>query len=486
MTSFPFLHKNNTMTTRNFVAVDLGATSGRVILATVGDDGMRMECVHRFKTPLLNISGGYYWNIYTIYDEVIRGLGLIGNKGVKVESIGVDAWGVDVVGVAKDGTLCGLPRSYRDPYTQGIQPRFYKKMSREELYRRTGIQTLDINTVFQLYALHREKASVLDNARHLLFIPDAISYLLTGQKYCEYSILSTSGLMDPVRKRVDSRILSVCKVKKSRFPAVVMPGKRIGKLTPATGRQTGLGQASVIAVAGHDTASAVAAVPAADKGFAYLSSGTWSLMGIECSSPIITESTAKYNFTNEGGAGGTITLLKNITGLWLLEQCLLKWKLEDKDYSYEEVAEMAASCPESSHLIDVDDPAFASPTDMPSAIAEYCRSHGIPAPADEAHTIRLIYDSLAAKYAKTLSELREISPEPIKTLHIIGGGSRNELLNQLTADKCGIPVIAGPAECTAIGNVMMQARTAGMLGDMQDARDYIRRSVTTKMYTPSL
>lgn len=474
------------MNTRNFIAIDLGATSGRVILTSVGDDGMRMECVHRFKTPLLNVFGKFYWNIYSIYEEVVKGLGLIGNRGLKIESVGVDGWGVDMVGIAKDGSLCNLPRSYRDPYTQSIQPRFFKKMPREELYRRTGVQTMDINTVFQLYALHREKSSALDNARHLLFIPDAISYLLTGQKYCEHSILSTSGFADPYKRKVDKHVLSVCKVKKNRIPSIVMPGKKIGRLNASIGRQTGLGQVPVIAVAGHDTASAIAAVPASDKGFAYLSSGTWSLMGIECDSPIITEKTSEYNLTNEGGVNGTVTLLKNITGLWLLEQCLLKWKLEDKDYGYQEVAEMASSCPPSPRPIDVDDPSFASPTDMPAAIAAYCREHGITVPADDAHVIRLIYDSLTSKYSSTLSELRSLSPEPIRVLHVIGGGSRNDFLNQLTANACNIPVIAGPAECTAVGNVMVQARSSGMFSGLQEMRDYIRRNVTTKTYTPSL
>lgn len=474
-------------TTRNFIAIDLGATSGRVILSTLNGEDIKMECCHRFKTPMVQVCGRYYWNIYSIYEEIVRGLTIIGSKGVKVDSIGIDTWGVDVVGIAGDGTICSLPRAYRDPYTHGVQPSFYKKMPREELYRRTGTQTADINTVFQLYAMkHRERSSMLDNSKYLLFMPDAISYMLSGQRYCEYTILSTSGFMDPVRRKVDKSVLKVAGVKSRRFPSVVMPGKKVGRLTESLGVQTGLGRVPIIAVAGHDTASAVAAVPATNDHYAFLSSGTWSLMGIVTPEPMISSRTSELNFTNEGGLDGTIRLLKNITGMWILEQCLAKWRMEDKDYTYDEIASMAGACAKSQATIDVDDPMFASPTDMPAAILKYCSEHNIPAPQGDAQMMRLIYDSLAAKYAQVLSDLRSISPFAIGALHIIGGGSQNDLLNQLTADACDITVIAGPAEATAVGNVMVQARAAGMVRSLQDIRDYVRRSVTTKMFTPTL
>ena len=472
------------MAARYFIAVDMGATSGRVILSALEEGGITTEVVHRFRTPMLEMDGRYYWNIYSIYEEIVKGLTVVGSKGLKIESIGIDTWGVDIAFVSKDGSLCSLPRAYRDPYTAGIQPRFYKKLTREELYRRTGIQTMDLNTVFQLFALKREKASVLKNARHILFMPDALGYMLTGELYCEYTIASTSGFLDPYKKRLDKELLAVSKVSRRRFPGIVMPGKKVGRLSESMGRKTGLGRVTVVAVAGHDTEAAIAAVPASNANFAYLSSGTWSLMGIELPSPLINERTSELNLTNEGGVDGTTCLLRNITGMWILEQCLERWRGEDKQYSYAELARMAQMCAPASEVIDVDDTAFASPTDMPAAIMDYCRGKGLAAPADDAHMVRLIYDSMAAKYAETLASLRELSPVPIDTLHIIGGGSQNDFLNQLTADRCDIPVVAGPHEATAIGNIMIQARTAGIVHSLQEIRDYVRRSADTKMFTP--
>lgn len=465
------------MAIKNYIAIDLGATSGRVILASYDGEKLSMETVHRFPTPLINISGKYYWNIYSIYDDIVKGLTAVGSRGVKVESIGVDTWGVDFVCVAKDGTLCGLPRSYRDPYTTGAPESFFKKMPREELYKRTGIQIMNFNSVFQLFAQHKEKSSALKNARRILFMPDAISFLLSGKAVCEYTILSTSAIMNPVKKKIDGDILDVCDVRKRRFPSIVYPGKKIGKLNPALAASTGLGAVSIVAVAGHDTASAVAAVPAANANFAYLSSGTWSLMGIETKEPIINEEMFEENFTNEGGVGGTTRVLKNITGMWLLEQCMAKWRSEGREYKYDEVHAMAASCPKCTRFINPDDPSFAAPQDMPLAIRNYCTAHGLDVPEDDAHMVRLIYDSLAAKYAVVLDFLRKIAPFDIEVLHIIGGGSQNAVLDQLTADACGITVVAGPAEGTAIGNVMIQAGLT---------REQLAKSIETTIYKPQL
>lgn len=463
------------MTAKNYIAIDLGATSGRVILATYDGGKLGMETVHRFPTPLLNIGGKYYWNIYSIYDDIVKGLTIVGQKGIKVESIGVDTWGVDFVCVAKDGTFCGLPRSYRDPYTQGIPEAFFKKMPREDLYRRTGIQIMDFNSVFQMYAQNKEKSFAIDKAKKILFMPDAISYMLSGKAVCEYTILSTSALMNPVKKKIDADILDVCRVRKRRFPSIVYPGKKIGKLCESLAASTGLGQVAVVAVAGHDTASAVAAVPAANERFAYLSSGTWSLMGIETKEPVIDEQMFDENFTNEGGVGGTTRVLKNITGMWLLEQCMAKWRSEGRAYKYDEVHAMAAACPKCTQFIDPNDPVFSAPQDMPAAIRSYCAAHAITVPEDDAHMVRLIYDSLAAKYANVLDFLRKIAPFDIDVLHIIGGGSQNEVLNQLTADACGITVVAGPAEGTALGNVMIQAGLT---------REQLAKSIETKIYKP--
>lgn len=458
-----------------YAAVDLGATSGRVILGAVGNGTLEMTTIHRFSTPIVNVGKKYYWNIYTLYEEIINGLKKIASTGTEVESIGIDTWGVDFACIGKDGSVLSLPRAYRDPYTNGVQDLFFQKMPAQELYNRTGIQIMNINSVFQLFMQNREKSSALENAGKILFMPDALSFMLTGNAVCEYTILSTSALMDPRKKKIDKAILSVCKTKKNRFGKIVFPGYKVGRLTEEIADKTGLGRVPVIAVAGHDTASAVAAVPAMDEHFAYLSSGTWSLMGIETKDPVINDKMFELNFTNEGGVNGTTRLLKNITGMWLLEQCLAKWRDDGKDYSYDDVTKMAAGCKPSVHVIDPDDNLFASPTDMPEAIAEYCRNHGWEVPVDDAACIRLIYDSLAAKYAETFANLREIAPFDIDTLHIIGGGSKNELLNQMTADACGVRVVAGPSEGTALGNIMIQAKLT---------RKQIATFIETKTYLP--
>lgn len=461
--------------TKNYIAVDLGATSGRVILAKLSEESLEMETIHRFPTPLLQIGGKYCWNIYSIYDDIVKGLTMVGQKGVKVESIGIDTWGVDFACVASDGSILSLPRAYRDPYTDGVPEKFFKKMLRVDLYRRTGIQIMNFNSVFQLFAQHEEGSEALENAKKILFMPDALSYLLTGKAICEYTILSTSALMDPRSKKIDKKILDVCHVKAKRFPDIVYPGDKVGNLADELAEKTGLGKVPVLAVAGHDTASAVAAVPAQTEGFAYLSSGTWSLMGIELKEPVITTRMYELNFTNEGGVGGTTRLLKNITGMWLLEQCLAKWRAEGKNYTYDEVHALANACEKNTELLDPDAPEFAAPTDMPAAIRKYCTAKGMKVPEDDAHIVRLIYDSLAGKYAEVLGYLQEIAPFKIEVLHIIGGGSQNEVLDQLTADACGITVVAGPGEGTALGNVMIQAGLS---------RKDIAKFVDTKTFTP--
>ena len=473
------------MNPSNFLAVDLGATSGRVIMATLSDDGLQLDVLHRFPNNLLCIDGKYYWNIYSLYENIIHGLTLAGQRKVPVTSIGIDTWGVDMVCVAEDGTLAGLPRAYRDPYTNGIPEEFFEKIPRSEVYGRTGIQIMNFNSLFQLYAARKERMSTLENAKSVLFMPDALSYLLTGEQVCEYTILSTSQFMNPHTKQADKGLLAAAGIDASLFPRVVMPGETVGMLTESVAKMTGLGRIPVVAVAGHDTGSAVAAVPAANERFAYLSSGTWSLMGVELPEPVITEETFKMNFTNEGGVDGTVRFLKNITGMWLLEQCRVAWKRDGKDYPYEKIMEMTLQTPRSAAVVDPDAAEFAAPTDMPAAICAYCEAHGMAAPKDDAAMMRLIFDSLAAKYADVLGKLKQLAPFDIECLHIIGGGARNALLNQMTADACGIPVVAGPTEATALGNIMVQARTAGLVDSFAGMREYIRKSVETETFLPA-
>lgn len=469
---------------RYFVGVDLGATSGRVILATLCGEGIALEVLHRFPNRLLSIGGKYYWNIYSLYEEILHGLTLAGQRRLRVDSIGIDTWGVDMACVAADGTLAGLPRAYRDPYTNGVPEEFFRKIPRQEVYRRTGIQIMNFNSLFQLRAARGEGMSALENAASVLFMPDALSYLLTGEKVCEYTILSTSQFMEPRTREIDGALLREAGVDPALFPRVVMPGQRIGVLCDAVARQTGLGAVPVVAVAGHDTASAVAAVPARNGRFAYLSSGTWSLMGIEVREPIITEESYAMNFTNEGGVDGTVRFLKNITGMWLLEQCRAVWSRQGREYSYEEIVRMTEGAAPSPGVIDPDAAEFAAPTDMPQAIRAWCAAHGVPSPADDAALMRLIFDSLAAKYAEVLGKLRRLAPFGIECLHVIGGGAQNDLLNRMTADAVGIPVVAGPAEATALGNIMVQARAAGVVSSLAEMRRYIGRSIETKTYQP--
>ena len=311
-----------------------------------------------------------------------------------------------------------------------------------------------------------------------------MTYLLTGEQVCEYTILSTSQLMNPRTRELDGELLRAAGVDASLFARRVMPGERVGVLRDEVARRTGLGRVEVFAVAGHDTASAIAAVPAADERFAYLSSGTWSLMGIELPAPVITEESCAMNFTNEGGVDGTTRFLKNITGMWLLEECRRIWAKEGRTYTYAEIMAMAAAAEPGRTRIDPDDEAFAHPADMPAAIRDWCRGRGKVPPADDAALVRCIFESLAARYGEVLGNLRGVAPFAIERLHVIGGGAQNDLLNQLTADACGIPVVAGPSEATAIGNVMVQARALGLVGSLARMRDYIRRSVEVREFLP--
>ncbi len=469
---------------KNIIGVDLGATSGRVILARIGEGELRMEELHRFSNRLTEVDGRFYWDIHALYEEILRGLCVAGDRGERIASIGIDTWGVDFACVGADGELLGLPRAYRDPYTDGVPEAFFRTIPRERVYAKTGIQVMNFNSLYQLYALNREQSPTLAAAERVLFMPDALSYLLTGEQVCEYTILSTSQLMNPRTRELDGELLQAAGVDASLFARRVMPGERVGFLRDEAARRTGLGRVEVFAVAGHDTASAIAAVPAADGRFAYLSSGTWSLMGVELPAPVVTEESCAMNFTNEGGVDGTTRFLKNITGMWLLEECRRAWARDGREYAYSEIMELTAAAEPRLTRIDPDDAAFAHPADMPAAIRDWCRRRGEVVPADDAALMRCIFESLAARYGEVLDRLRAIAPFPIERLHVIGGGAQNDLLNQLTADACGIPVVAGPSEATAIGNVMVQARALGLVGSLVQMRDYIRRSVAVREFLP--
>ena len=453
----------------NFLAFDCGATSGRAVLATFSGGAFDMKEVYRFPSGIIELGGKYYWDIVAIYDHFRKCLAQLGQEGVRIDSIGIDTWGVDFGFVAEDGSLLGNPRAYRDLYTDGIPEKVFQTVPREELYGATGIQIMNFNSIFQLYAQTQEGFAPLKYAQHILFMPDLLSYMLTGKKVCEYTIASTSGMMDQSSRQFNKELLEKLGIRTDVLLPIVQPGVKIGEFDGIP----------VIAVAGHDTASAIAAVPAEDEKFAYLSSGTWSLMGIEVHAPIINEASALENFTNEGGIEGTTRFLKNITGMWLLEQCRKIWKASGKDYSYAQLVEMAVSEKDFSGRLDPDDPRFANPENMVKAITS------VIGPASDGQIVSCIYHSLADKYAQVLESLQGFAPYKIDKLHIIGGGSANDLMSQWTADAIGLPVVAGPTEATAIGNVMIQAKAAGLVKDRWDMRKMIAKAFAVKTFYPA-
>ncbi len=467
-----------------FLAFDLGATSGRSILGTLSDGKVEIKELTRFPNGIIELHGRYYWNLTGLYQALKEGLVACHQEGVVPLSIGIDTWGVDVVPIAEDGSILSMPRSYRDPYTVGMPERYFEKISREVVYQKTGIQIMNFNTLFQIFAGMENGYVPLKQAKELLFMPDALSYMLTGNRVCEYTIASTSQILNPRTREFDSELLEAAGVDASILRKPVLPGTVVGELTDALAKETGIGKIKVVAVAGHDTASAVAAVPALDENFAYLSSGTWSLMGIETKEPVITPETYEMNFTNEGGVEGTTRFLKNICGMWILEQCRKEWATAGKNYSYPEIVEMAMSAEPFKAFIQPDDPSFANPPSMIEAIYAFCDRNGQPRPENDAQIIRCIFESLALRYRQVLGDLDRIAKFPVERLHIIGGGSKNDLLNQLTANAIGRKVIAGPSEATAIGNVMMQAMGAGIVSSLAEMRSIIHASIETKEFIP--
>ena len=464
-----------------FAAVDLGATSGRVMLAEAVDGGIRLEEIRRFPNHLIQVGAHFHWDIYELYRNIVEGLKSIAAKGVELTSIGIDTWGVDFVCVGKDGAFLRMPYAYRDPHTVGAAERYFREYSREKLYGTTGIQVMDFNSLFQFYTLRKNADSALEAADRILFMPDALSYLLTGEMVCEYSIATTAHIVDARSRKLSAEVLETVGLSERHFARMVYPGEKIGVLTHGVQKQTGLGAVPVVAVGGHDTASAVAAVPARAAHFAYLSSGTWSLMGVENPTPLINAETARLNFTNEGGVCGTIRVLKNICGMWLLERCREKWP----DVSYPLLIEEAGKAEPFRSLINPDAPDFANPDDMEAAIAAYCRKTGQTVPDSRGALVRCIFESLALRYRQVLENLDALTGHRAEALHIIGGGSRNGLLNQWTADSIARPVVAGPAEATAIGNVMMQCVAADGRVSIAQVREGMAESPELKTFLPS-
>ena len=468
-----------------FFAVDLGATSGRTILGIIEDGRLEQEELTRFPNNLIETGGHFYWDIYALYNEMIRGLQIVGRRGISISSIGIDTWGVDFVFIGEDGALLRNPMAYRDPHTFGRMEEYFEHVvGRRQVYDITGIQFMNFNSLFQLYAMRQDDNAALKHCQKVLFLPDALSWMLTGEAVCEYTIASTSQMLDPRTGDLSERLIESVGLTRRHFGRMVQPGTKIGVLTKEVQKMTGLGPVPVIAVPGHDTASAVAAVPARDENFAYLSSGTWSLMGIESRQPIINDRSYELNFTNEGGIEGTTRFLKNICGMWLYERCRKEWPDDVRKLSHPELQGSAMGVEAFRSIINPDDVLFANPPSMIEAIQQYCRQTRQPVPETPSELCRCIFDSLALRYRQVFGWLKEFAAVELNVLHIIGGGSLNKYLNQFTADALGVKVTAGPQECTAIGNIMLQAKAAGIVDDVWQMRRIIADSVETVAYQP--
>lgn len=469
------------MSTTNYLAVDLGATSGRTVLATFNGEKIEMKELTRFKNPIIPLGGHMYWNLPHLYNEVLLGLRKAAEEGIELKSIGIDTWGCDFAYFGKDGQLLGLPYCYRDGHTEGAQQKFFERMPAEEVYKRTGIQFMDFNSVFQLDTIKRNGGSALEAADKILFIPDALMYMLTGKAVCEYTVASTSQMLNPVTGDLDEDILNTLGIPREKFGRLAQPGEVVGQLLPQVQEFTGLPAVDVVAVAGHDTGSAVAAVPAENEEYAYLSCGTWSLLGIETPDAIINDESFRHNFTNEGGIEGTTRFLKNICGMWIFEQC----RKEFKD-APEGVGDLVALCETTDidSMIDPDAPCFSHPVSMTAAINDYCTKTGQTVPQTPAEYCRVIFRSLALRYRQVVDILRGFAPFEIKKLHVIGGGSLNKYLMQYAANSLDMPVICGPVEGTALGNTLVQIKSAGLVETLPQMRSIVGRSIELKTYMP--
>jgi rhamnulokinase len=470
---------------KKFLAFDLGAESGRGILGLLDGRQLRLEVVHRFPNGPVRTLDSLHWDVLRLWGEMLNTLRLCAAQHGGVDGVGVDTWGVDFALLGRGNTLLGNPRHYRDPHTEGVMEQAFTRVSRADIYRQTGLQFMRFNTLFQLLALQRDRSPLLDVAESLLFIPDLFHFFLTGMRVNEYTDASTSQMLDPATRSWAWGLVQSFGLPRQLLGTLVQPGTVLGPLRPGVATETGINPAQVIAPATHDTGSAVAAVPAASAaGWAYISSGTWSLMGVELPAPLVTDAARDFNFTNEGGVAGTTRLLKNVMGLWLVQECRRAWERQGKTYNYDELARLAQAAPPFVSVVDPDVASFILPQNMPAALAEFCRRSGQPAPQEPGAVVRCALESLALRYRWVLERLEELTGTRLKTIHIVGGGCQNELLCQLTADACNRAVLAGPVEATAIGNVLVQAVGLGVLGSLADAREVVRTSFPVQTYTP--
>jgi rhamnulokinase len=473
------------MSTCYYLACDLGAESGRVMLGTLADGKLQLEEIHRFPNGPVAVCGSLRWDLLRLFDELKTGLRKAGARNLPVAGISTDSWGVDYVLLHGDEPMLTVPFNYRDARTDGALERAFATAPAELIFAETGIQFMPINTLYQLLDDLERRRDLLKKADRFLNIGDYFNYLFSGVARAEQSLASTTQLYNPRRHRWSKKLIRHFGLPKRMFPEIVPSGAVLGPLLPAIAAETGLRDAQVVASCSHDTGAAVAAVPAEGRHWAYLSSGTWSLLGIETRKPIINERSRRYNFTNEVGFGGSIRFLKNIIGLWILQECRRAWSKAGRDYNYDELVAIAAEAPALGCLINPADARFAKPDNMPQKIADYCRETGQQPPASHGQTVRCILESLALLYRKTLAELADATGKKLTRLHIVGGGCQNALLNQFTADAANIPVLTGPVEATSAGNVLVQAIALGHLQSLDALREVVRQSFPITRLNPA-
>ncbi len=473
---------------RIYLAIDLGAESGRVVAGLWNGKTIRLEEIHRFPNGPVYLGNSLRWDVVRLWAEIQNGLALAAKKyGKGIVSVGADTWGVDYVLLNRSDEMLGQPFAYRDPRTNGMMQKAFRKVPRTKIFAQTGLQFMQFNTLFQLLAHKQACPGLLEAADALLLMPDFIHWALCGSRVVEFTNGTTTQCMHPLTRNWATGLLKQFGLPTHIFPKVVPPGTKLGALRPGVAERTGLHKVNVVAPPTHDTASAVAGVPTASTGkanWAYLSSGTWSLMGVEVKKASLCARTQELNLTNEGGLDGTYRLLKNIMGLWLVQQCKRAFDARGRKFEYGQLAQMAAKAPALRSIVNPDDSRFLNPPDMPKAIQEFCRETKQPVPKTEGELVRCAYESLALKYREVLRWLEELTGTPIEVIHIVGGGSQSRILNQFTADACQRPVVTGPVEATAMGNLLVQVRASGELSSLAEMRQVIRRSSDVAVFKP--
>ncbi|WP_437226750.1 rhamnulokinase [Planctomicrobium sp. SH661] len=476
------------MSERVYLAIDLGAESGRVIAGLFDGKQIRLEELHRFPNGPISVAGTRRWDLIGLWKEIQTGLHQASLKfGKKIVSVGVDTWGVDYVLLSSKEEMLGQPYNYRDPRTDGILENACSRVPRKEIFAATGLQFMPINTLYQMIAMQLKDPELLGMADRFLMIPDFFHWLLCGSKVVEFTNATTTQFFDPKRRDWAVDLLRKFDIPTKMLPPVVTPGTNLGKLRAEVSQLTGLPRIDVVAPATHDTGAAVAAVPTSSTGtakWAYISSGTWSLIGVEVQQAILNDEALKQNVTNEGGVDGTYRLLKNVMGLWLVQGCRRSFERTGNDFDYSQLTYLATKSEPFRSLVHPNDPAFLNPADMVESIQEWCRKHDQPVPQDEGQIIRCALESLAMKYRDVLEGIEKLTGEKVEVIHIVGGGCKNALLNQFTANACGRPVIAGPVEATALGNVLIQARAAGEIGSLSEIRSVVKASSELETFEP--